>query len=212
MAVLPSDHHYSDEAAFTVALESAFETARRHRDSVVLLGSPAGGAQTEYGWLETGPSLDGRDGSTFLVRRFCEKPSLELAELLYERGALWNTFVMVGHVSAYLEDAGRLRTQRSPEGFSRSAPLGRRGRLRFPPGFTTAFIPPIFRVRSCRIESDTACWRSGWATWSGTIWGNSERVMDVLDAAGLKPWWMKDWCALRRPPGMEVPASTAAVA
>jgi hypothetical protein len=43
--------------------------------------------------------------------------------------------------------------------------------------------------------------RMGRALWSDL--GHPERVMAVLQAAGLEPWWMKDWLAPRRPPAME---------
>ncbi len=86
VAVLPGDHHYSDDQAFTATLELAFDTAARHRDSVVLLGSPARAAHTDYGWIEPGPPLiDG--GDSFEVRGFCEKPPADLAIELFEQGA-----------------------------------------------------------------------------------------------------------------------------
>ena len=103
VAILPCDHHYSDERAFTAALESAFDVAARHRGSVMLLGALPRGPQTEYGWIELGPSSGGADSASFHVRRFCEKPSFHVARQLLERGALWNTFVMVGHVRGFLE-------------------------------------------------------------------------------------------------------------
>jgi mannose-1-phosphate guanylyltransferase len=209
VAVLPSDHHYSDEVAFTAALESAFGTARGHRESVVLLGSPAVGAQTEYGWMETGPAVGGIDRSTFQVRRFCEKPSLELAELLYERGALWNTFVMVGHVSAFLKMIGSARSglmKAFPDhhlwaGLEVQIPDWIYGRV-----YTTDFSREILSNQIHRLLVQ----RLSNLVWSDL--GQPERVIDVLQSAGLKPWWMKEWCASRRSPAMEVPLSHAAVA
>jgi mannose-1-phosphate guanylyltransferase len=47
-------------------------------------------------------------GTTFLtqtrrhVRRFWEKPSPQVAQALYERGCLWNSFVMIGQVGRFL--------------------------------------------------------------------------------------------------------------
>jgi hypothetical protein len=41
--------------------------------------------------------------------------------------------------------------------------------------------------------------------------GRPEGVMAVLNASGLKPWWMKEWHALRRPPGV-APASLSGTA
>jgi mannose-1-phosphate guanylyltransferase len=103
VATLPSDHHFSDEPAFTVALECAFETAAQHPGSVILLGASPQGPEVEYGWIELGPSVHGAGGVWSRVRGFFEKPSLHAARELLARGSLWNTFVMVGHVRGFLE-------------------------------------------------------------------------------------------------------------
>ena len=99
VAILPSDHYYSDEAAFHASLESAFAAARAHRESIVLLGAKAHSPAMEFGWIDVGP-LAGVN--LFRVRGFEEKPSHPIAERLLRSGALWNTFVMVGHASALL--------------------------------------------------------------------------------------------------------------
>ena len=103
VAILPSDHHYSDEQAFASALEFAFETAAERVDSVVLLGAKPDYPEVEYGWIELGSPL-GREGSElFRVRRFQEKPAINVARRLLAQGSVWNTFVMVGHVQAFLQ-------------------------------------------------------------------------------------------------------------
>ncbi len=99
VAILPSDHYYSDEAAFNASLESAFGMARNHRDSIVMLGTKAQNPAMELGWIEIGPAAG---LNLFRVRGFEEKPARPLAERLFVSGALWNTFVMVGHASAFL--------------------------------------------------------------------------------------------------------------
>ena len=82
LAVLPSDHYYSDEACFTAALESAFETAARHPESVVLIGTQPNSPEVEYGWIEPGASLGDQSSEQYRVRRFWEKPSLDVAQSL----------------------------------------------------------------------------------------------------------------------------------
>jgi mannose-1-phosphate guanylyltransferase len=39
----------------------------------------------------------------FPIRRFWEKPSPDLARALFGRECLWNSFVMVGHVAAFVD-------------------------------------------------------------------------------------------------------------
>lgn len=100
-AILPSDHHYSDEPLFAAALESAFSSAAEHPDSVVLLGARPDHPETEYGWIELGSRVR-RQPELFQVRGFQEKPTPEVARNLLSRGSIWNTFVMVGRVRAFL--------------------------------------------------------------------------------------------------------------
>ena len=64
MAILPCDHHYSDERMFTAALESAFDIAARRSSSVVLLGAPPRGPEVEYGWIELGPPTETAAGAS----------------------------------------------------------------------------------------------------------------------------------------------------
>jgi len=102
VAILPSDHYYSDEDAFTRTLESAFEIAAGQTSSVVLLGARPSGPEVEYGWIEVGAAV--RE-ALYEVQGFHEKPAFPAAEQLLQRGALWNTFVMVGHIGAFLQMA-----------------------------------------------------------------------------------------------------------
>ena len=102
VAILPCDHYYSPESAFTATLESAFAIAEQRSRSVVLLGIEPKGPDVEYGWIEVGEMIGGRSG-LFQVGAFREKPPLPQAEALLKAGSLWNTFVMVGRVSAFLE-------------------------------------------------------------------------------------------------------------
>ena len=104
VSILPCDHYYSSESAFTAALESALEIAEQRTDSVVLLGAEPNQVETEYGWIEVGETTGGHSG-LFRVEGFKEKPPLALAQALLRRNCLWNTFVMVGHVGAFLEMA-----------------------------------------------------------------------------------------------------------
>jgi mannose-1-phosphate guanylyltransferase len=73
-----------------------------------LLGIEPEGPDEEYGWIEPNRE-DSIDKGTNLwrVQRFWEKPSQALARDLMTRGCLWNSFVMVGAVSAFLKMMSR---------------------------------------------------------------------------------------------------------
>jgi mannose-1-phosphate guanylyltransferase len=102
VSIFPCDHYYSREDVFTATLEQAFDIAEQRTDSIVLLGAEANGPEIEYGWIETGESIDSHLGLS-RVKAFHEKPPLPAAEALFRSGSLWNTFVTVGPVRVFLE-------------------------------------------------------------------------------------------------------------
>ncbi|MGH2358539.1 MAG: sugar phosphate nucleotidyltransferase, partial [Candidatus Limnocylindria bacterium] len=128
VAVFPADHFVDDDVAFVSHVEAAVRAVRPRPDLVVLLGIEAATPETEYGWIEPNAvPLPVEGDPVFPIRRFWEKPSPRLAERLFERGCLWNSFVMVGQAGAFLA----LVARRAPELMAAFAPLhdalGRRG-------------------------------------------------------------------------------------
>lgn len=104
VAFFPSDHYFGNEAAFISTVERSFDFAEKAPDSVILLGAGADRPETEYGWIEPESFTLSEAGHELgSVRRFWEKPPLETARMLFARGCLWNTFVMIGSVAAFLE-------------------------------------------------------------------------------------------------------------
>jgi mannose-1-phosphate guanylyltransferase len=104
VAFFPSDHYFSDDDRFMSHVESAFEAAQVCKDLIILLGIQPDSPEVEYGWIEpASPDLMKRPDSLSRVRRFWEKPDTHVAHALMDRGCLWNSFVMVGRVSAFLE-------------------------------------------------------------------------------------------------------------
>ena len=206
VAILPCDHHYSDERTFTAALESAFDIAAQHTGSVVLLGAHPQGPEVEYGWIELGPSAG---GASFHVRGFCEKPSFHVARELIERGSLWNTFVMVGHVRSFLEMVNAALKD-LVEAFRKSqvwagAEVHIEDSL-YAGIHSVDFSRDVLSVQTRRLVA-LQLGRAGWSDL-----GHPERVMAVLQVAGLEPWWMKEWQTPRRRPAAAAPMTNSAVA
>ncbi len=103
VGIFPSDHYYSRERIFIKGVRSAFEYAESNPNSVILLGAEAQIPETNFGYIEPAPVMEGRSKRGLMsVRRFWEKPSLDVARGLVSRGCVWNTFVMVGRVGAFL--------------------------------------------------------------------------------------------------------------
>ena len=103
VAFFPSDHHFADDDAFAAHTDFAFAQAKSHPTRVILLGMEPEGPEQAYGWIEPGSPLDADSTiSISKVRRFWEKPSRRIAANLMRRGCLWNSFVMVGTVGAFM--------------------------------------------------------------------------------------------------------------
>lgn len=104
VALFPSDHFFADDEEFMSHIELAMDATEIQPELVTLLGISPTAPETEYGWIEPHSSiLANAQRSITQVRKFWEKPSLNLAKSLMEHGCLWNSFVMVGRVDALLK-------------------------------------------------------------------------------------------------------------
>jgi len=107
IGLFPSDHHYENESAFRRATAAAYTLASCEPSRLVLLGAKPERPETDYGWIARGESLGmthvTRGHSVHRVDRFHEKPDLATATELLRGDALWNTFVMVGHISTFVD-------------------------------------------------------------------------------------------------------------
>jgi mannose-1-phosphate guanylyltransferase len=189
VAFFPSDHHFSDDEAFIGHIDSAYEAAASRPEMVILLGIPPETPEVEYGWIEPGIPLGSALPSNICrVNRFWEKPSWTLASALMERGCLWNSFVMVGHVQAFL-NLIRHALPRLVEAFEsiRSS-------------FFTAYERPVLSdlylgIRAASFSQDVlsaqpnglAVLRATGLGWSDL--GEPGRVLSVLERKGVQTDW-----------------------
>jgi mannose-1-phosphate guanylyltransferase len=105
VAIFPSDHYVNDDCRFMRYVDLAFDYIQAFPQRVALLGIQPNAPEVDYGWVEPGrPAVLG--GSVFhnllRVRRFHEKPPLAMAEELFRRGCLWNSFVLIGNTRRLL--------------------------------------------------------------------------------------------------------------
>ncbi|HKR61238.1 MAG TPA: sugar phosphate nucleotidyltransferase [Pyrinomonadaceae bacterium] len=104
VAFFPSDHFFTDDLQFMSHIDSAFAASQKRPELITLLGIKPDKPEVEYGWIEPHASLLGHlPRAITRVQRFWEKPSALVARGLLERGCLWNSFVMVGRVDAFLK-------------------------------------------------------------------------------------------------------------
>jgi len=189
VAVFPSDHFVDDDAVFVGAVTAAMAAVGVHPDRVVLLGVEADEPETEYGWIERGEPLTVEGEPVFSIRGFWEKPSPGLARSLITRGGLWNTFVMVGRIAAFVDliAAGAPALVRAFEplrrarGSSREAAVATRVYATLPVvNFSDrVLVPAPGRLGVIRVKG---------VQWSD--WGNADRVLATIRRTGWRPRWL----------------------
>ncbi len=189
VAFFPSDHYFADTRTFMSYVDAAFRAVQARSDLIMLLGIEADRPEVEYGWIEPAPSILAKLPKAIRrVQRFWEKPSADVAETFLERGFLWNSFVMVGRVDAFLcmiklavpklfeafeaiklslatdQEAEAIRTlytQIEPSNFSREVLSTRASDLS---------VMPVKNV--------------GWSDW-----GDPSRVLSTLAGIGIQADW-----------------------
>ncbi len=105
MLVLPSDHMIQQEHAFRQLVAKAMQTCE-NQGGFYTFGIVPTHAETGYGYIEPGglPSPEG----VRTVRRFIEKPPLEVAEAMMLAGQhLWNSGMFVFGVNELMESVAR---------------------------------------------------------------------------------------------------------
>jgi len=113
LAMLPADHVINNHERFRAVLESAFLAAEQ--DSVlVTIGIVPTEPATGYGYIQKGDKIGELNGHPlFSVRRFVEKPNLEMALKYFDSGDFfWNGGMFIWQVStiekAFKEHAAEL--------------------------------------------------------------------------------------------------------
>ena len=184
----PSDHYFADDEALVAHVDSAFEAAESSSGKVVLLGIKPSSPEVAYGWIEPGASLTNRPLGMFEVSRFWEKPNVSLASDLMERGCLWNSFLMVGRVDAYL---GLIRRAlpRLLESFESIRPSlfteQERGALvRLYSGIHASNFSDEVLAKSPSDLAVLSCGNLGWSDL-----GETSRVLAVFGQNGISAEW-----------------------
>jgi len=106
MLVMPSDHVIEDMTSFHQAVAAGEAAARNGR--LVTFGIRPSSPDTGYGYLEMGSDVAGSPGVKD-VKRFVEKPILELAEQMVAGGEhLWNAGIFLFSAKRLLEEMAQL--------------------------------------------------------------------------------------------------------
>lgn len=186
VAVIPSDHYVSDDATFMSHVAAAWSAVRSRADLVVLLGVAPEDAEVDYGWIEPGEALP--LAGLRRIRRFWEKPTPALAELLLGRRCLWNSFVMVARVPTLVAMI-RLALPELREAFaSAHARFDGAGERRAIAALYDRLTPVGFSEQVlARRPANLVVLPVTGVEWSD--WGQPRRVLATLGRLGIRPAW-----------------------
>jgi mannose-1-phosphate guanylyltransferase len=112
--ILPSDHFVFPEIRFTNRIREACELSESFPEKLILAGAQATYAETDYGWIAPGLSLDSSICESRAARDvagFQEKPSLSIAQQYLESGYLWNTMIVVARLKTLWSIGRRLQPE-----------------------------------------------------------------------------------------------------
>lgn len=102
MIILPADHWVADVAAFRSTLRSAAMLAAQ-TDRLVTIGIPPAYPESGYGYIVKGKVLNEiANGKAHSVKKFKEKPSLQVARQLIRQGSLWNAGIFAWKATTLL--------------------------------------------------------------------------------------------------------------
>jgi mannose-1-phosphate guanylyltransferase len=178
VALVPSDHDFRVPAKMRQALATAHRAARIGA-KMVLIGARAQHAASDLGWIV--PKQAPRSASVTSIESFVEKPDLDTAERLYERGALWNTMLSVARAET-LWRLGRVHLPTQVALFEAYAPLlGTAGAAECLRDVYDRLAPADFSrdlVAACKGLRVTAMEGAGWSDC-----GTPERLAAALGEA-----------------------------
>ncbi|MCB1025824.1 MAG: hypothetical protein KDB79_15625 [Acidobacteria bacterium] len=190
VAFFPSDHYISDKKSFMKHIKRAFKTAELPGHPIVLVGIKPECPETSYGWIEPiGSPFGTAKGEISKVRRFWEKPTADIADKLFKRGCLWNSFVMIGKVGKFLEMIKRTL----PDLYDEIEPL----KAFFGTDIENVLLEEAYEkieetnfsnkvLEGCADELYVV--NAGDVGWSD--WGEPQRVFGSLERLGIKTDWM----------------------
>ncbi len=113
MVVMPADHVITPAAKFRSALKYAADLLEADPQRIITFGIRPTFPAASYGYIERGESLPVNDEPpTFRVRRFREKPSVEVAQEYIDMGNFyWNSGIFVWKTQTVLDALQRFEPE-----------------------------------------------------------------------------------------------------
>ncbi len=108
VVIVPADHMIADEVQFAHVISKAVAQAQKEQ-KIVLVGVKPEYPATGYGYIEVAhEKIDNYAGGYYAVKRFHEKPSLDVACFYaYSDNMLWNCGIICAPLSVLLAESER---------------------------------------------------------------------------------------------------------
>jgi mannose-1-phosphate guanylyltransferase/mannose-6-phosphate isomerase len=196
LVVTPADQTFTDEAAFTLALQHAVRAAAG--GAIVTLGIAPDRPETGYGYSRCETNADAAPGGAQRVEQFVEKPDPATAQRYVDSGAyFWNSGMFVVRASVWLKAVQTFRadiadaTHRAWAGHSVDASFVRPDAEAFKaipaesvdyavmePATAAALAERPFAIQMLRLQagwSDLGAWDAVWQVAERDADGNASR-------------------------------------
>ncbi len=99
VALFPSDFFVSNDRLLMSYVERSFDTLAIRPDLVIVLGMTPDSPATEHNWIEPASAFACNLELLFRVRRFIERPPVEVAQRLCAHGrCFWNSSIVVARL------------------------------------------------------------------------------------------------------------------
>ena len=103
LLVLSSDHLIRENKKFLEAIKQSIEIASKGK--LVTFGVIPTGPETGYGYIQSEKNLFNKDIKSFKIKKFVEKPNLELAKkFIKDESYTWNSGMFVFKTSSLLKE------------------------------------------------------------------------------------------------------------
>ncbi|MDD5512420.1 MAG: sugar phosphate nucleotidyltransferase [Candidatus Omnitrophica bacterium] len=191
--VCPSDHCIEQENKFLKGIRRGLRAAES--GWIVTLGVVPLGAETGYGYIQTGVRLKGAQEELFKVRKFIEKPSLEKARKFIKHGGYyWNAGIFIFRARVLLEEIRKvsLPDYRLLEGITGEPSLKRAWTRLSATSIDYAVMEKTDKIALIPAEfpwSDLGSWKSLEPFMKKDIKGNIMRKNSLdLDSRNIVSW------------------------
>ena len=206
VTLFPCDHHVGDSVRFSRQVTRALDAVDEHPSLAVLLGVRPDKIETSYGWIEPSARVSSWTPDLFHVRRFWEKPRLELARTLLAGGCLWNTAIISARASlleAIIAEHAPGLYRSFCEALDKKSPAQEKLVIESfyeklePVGFSEQVLSLAHTSLAVQLVDDVQ--------WSDL--GEPQRLIDTFRALDDRPAWLEDFAKIQR----RAPQTTAGV-